>query len=479
MSAPSFIANFDSAAAMALANARYLDGQSFDALGQPAPLKPPVKATGWLPSRAKEKVFITSGAFETITPRRVHRIDFTEVGEWLSEIYPPGPYPAVAVGASNGALTHLYTALGIPWLPQTMLVPVRQRVHPDDPADAMEKARRYGHKMMEHLPDLQLHHMHDASQDRLMVRALTYFRVKRRVLGADYERFLRERLQPGGTIIVPDCRLTWRTTRMGERYVFQHGAPDGLTEEEYHHGSRRVADYLARHDSPVRRWHGPELDDETPEAEWGFERALLDDIERFARENGYRILRITYERPSDTSPMVADLYRWRNAARRVPANRLMVSSFVVMEPYWTMRTGAVPFWMKFNSEPSLRELDEYLREAPPYDEIYLMLFQHGVESPGLPSKRDWQRVLRHASRRGTTLGADLDDFPRDFAHFARYDGVIQREIASRYPLPPPLPLNDFTRFLDEHGDRYDLTWDDTGPPGAGQAREGTLQPSAP
>jgi hypothetical protein len=479
MSAPNFIANFDSAAGMALANALYLRGQNFDALGQPKALKPAVKGTSWLPSRAKEKVFIVSGAFETISPRRVHRLNFDKVGEWLSEIYPAGPYPAVSVGASNGALTHLYTALGIPWLPQTMLVPVRQRVHPDDPVEAMQTARRYGYKMMEHMPDLQLHHMHDASQDRQMVRALTYFRVKRRVLGADYEQFLRERLQPGGTIIVPDCRLTWRTTRMGERYVFQHGAPDGLSEDEYHHGSERVTEYLARHDSPVRRWHGPELDDETPEAEWGFEPALLKDIERFARENGYRILRLTYERPSDTSPMVADLYRWRNASRRVPANRLIVSSFVVMEPYWTLHTGAVPFWMKFNSEPSLQELEEYLREAPAYDEIYLMLFQHGVESPGLPSKDDWLRVLSHARRRGTTLGVDLDDFPRDFAHYARYGDAIQREIPSRYPLPPPLTLEELTRFLTEHGERYDLTWDDSGPPADTSHKEDTPQRSAP
>jgi hypothetical protein len=54
-----------------------------------------------------------------------------------------------------------------------------------------------------------------------------------------------------------------------------------------------------------------------------------------------------------------------------------------------MHTGAVPFWMKFNSEPSLQELEEYLREAPAYDEIYLMLFQHGVESPALRTTEDW------------------------------------------------------------------------------------------
>lgn len=209
MSIPSFIASFDSAAGMALANAHALRGEDFDALGQSKAMKPAVKSVRWLPRKIREGIFTVSGATETISPRRVNRLDFDEVGEWLSEEYPPGPFQAVAIGSSSGALTHLYTALGIPWLPQTTLVPVRQRVHPDDPKGALDRGRKYGRKMMKAYPDLQLHHMHDANQDRMMVRALTYFRVKRRALGADYERFLTDRLPPGGTIFVAECRSTW------------------------------------------------------------------------------------------------------------------------------------------------------------------------------------------------------------------------------------------------------------------------------
>jgi hypothetical protein len=70
------------------------------------------------------------------------------------------------------------------------------------------------------------------------------------------------------------CRRSWHTTRVGERHVFQHGAVGGATEEEFHHGSERIAEYLERYHSPVRRWDGPEPDTESPEAEWGFEEAL-------------------------------------------------------------------------------------------------------------------------------------------------------------------------------------------------------------
>ena len=297
MAPPKFVANFDSASAMALATARFLRGEDFPALGQPRALKPLAKRANRLPRRVREKVYIGSGALETVSPRRLHRLKLEEISEWLADEYPPGPYPAVAVGSSSGALVHLYAALGIPWLPQTFLIPVRQRVHPDDPTRAMELGKKPGRRLLEAFPNLQLHHMHDANQDRLMVRALTYFRVKRRTLGPGYERFLQERLQPGGTILVIDCRRRWKTTRVGERHVFQHGALGGATEDEFHHGSERVAAYLERYDSPVRRWHGPEPDTESPEAEWGFEPALLDDIERFAGEHGYRVRRLAFEEP--------------------------------------------------------------------------------------------------------------------------------------------------------------------------------------
>jgi hypothetical protein len=277
---------------------------------------------------------------------------------------------------------------------------------------------------------------------------------------------LRERLQPGGTILVPDCRLRWGTTRIGERHVYQHGALGGVTEEEFHRGSERIADYLERYDSPVRQWHGPEPDTESPEAEWGFEDALLDDIRRFAHLHGYRVQRLAFEQPEDASPMVADLYRAWYQRRRIPSSRLIVSSFVVMEPHWTLRTGSVPFWMTFNMQPSLDALERYLRASEPYDEIRIMLFQHGVEAAGLPKREQWEAVLGMAKREGSFLGVDMDAYPLDMPHYARYDDAIREQIEARYPMPPLLTLGDLERFLAESGDRYAVQLSEVVPAGS-------------
>lgn len=142
-----------------------------------------------------------------------------------------------------------------------------------------------------------------------MVAYMDYYRVKRRRLGKNYERFRSERLAPGGTIIILECQRTWPSVHGGERHVFQHGALGGATEDEFMKGRERVEAYLERYGSRIRRWHWPEPTEGTPEAEWGFEPALKDDIDAFAKRHGYGVKRLVHDEPEHLSPLVADFYR--------------------------------------------------------------------------------------------------------------------------------------------------------------------------
>jgi len=322
----------------------------------------------------------------------------------------------------------------------------------------MEWGKKHASRLLEANPELALHHMHDANQDRLMIQHMAYFRVKRLLLGETYERFLAEALPAGGTIFLPECRLSWPTTRVGERHVFQHGAPGGATEKEFIHGGKRVEHFLARYGSHRRRWHPPEPDGERPEAEWGFEPALREDVKRFASERGYRVQRLVFEEPEDTSPLVADLYSWWYRQRRLLANRLLIESFILMEPHWALRTGSVPFWTEFNMEPSLERVEDYLKSTEPYEEIHAMLFSHGVESVGLPSIERWRSLTRRARKRGGFVGVDEEEFPRDYATFVRYHTDLKK-IPARYPMPGPLTLGQLDGFLQGAGDRYQVRWE--------------------
>jgi hypothetical protein len=282
--------------------------------------------------------------------------------------------------------------------------------------------------------------MHDPNQDRLSLRRMTYFRVKRRTLGRAFSEFLRECLDPGGTILLSDCRLRWPVTRLGDRHVFQFGAVGGMDSEEFHSGSDRIADYLARYRSPYRRWDPPPPDDDAPEAEWGLGDTLGDDIRSFADAHDLRVRTLTYDDPEQLSPAVADLYRsWHQREGR-PSDLLLVESFVLLDPWWTLRLAAVPLWLKFPVEPSADRLERYLNNGDPYPDVAVTLFSHGTEGVGVTPIERWIALAARASRHGRLIGVDPRRYPRDFAVFARFHAELRR-LGPGLPLPPPLPLS--------------------------------------
>lgn len=463
MKPESAVAGFDSATGMLRALSRFLRGHDYPLLGQmPRSLERPISTAmggvNRLPERLQHSLYRWSGWLEAVGADRLGQVRSDELATWVADHYPRRRYPAVLVGSSNGAAMHLAAALGVPWLPQTLLIPVRQRgISPDDPTGDMAAGEAPARALLKANPDLVLHHMHDANQDRLMIARMTYFRVKWRRLAAAYEQFISETLEPGGTVLVVECGLRWPTTRVANGHVFQHGALGGATADEYRHGSPRMADYLARYGSPVRRWDAPQPDGHSPEAEWGFEPSLREDLAALAKDRGYRLRRVAFHHPEQLSPLVADLYRWWYRRRELPADRLLVESFLLLEPWWTLRTGSVPYWTVFSTEPSLRAVEAYLDGADPFDEIRLMLFSHGVNSVGLASIEQWRGLLDRARKIGVFAGVDPQVFPRDFASFVRYRRALAA-VRTRYPMPRPLALADLDVFLDEHGDRYRVEW---------------------
>ena len=442
-----YVADFDSATAMLRALSLFLRGKDFPMLGTQSVSNPLYMLVNRLPRSLQEAIYIFGGWAEAIRPERIDQANAGEVARWVAEKYPRREYPVVALGSSNGAATHLFAACGVPWLPQTFLVPVRHPgLDPDEPQKAVEHFRPLGEKVLRRNPELQLHHMHDANQDRLMIQTMGYFRLKFRQLPPAYKESLTNSLQPGGTILLVECGLRWPATAVGEHYYFQHGALGGLEPDEYENGSPAVANLLRTHGSRRTKWEWPPTDIQAPEAEWGFEPAWREEILDLARQRGWRVQRLIFDRPEAISPLVADFYRNGYAKRGLPANRLLVCSFIVMEPWWTLRTGSVPFWMLFNKQPSAAALRNYLESRPAFREIYLTLFSHGVESAGLVSISEWRELLAYAQPPGEFLGVDESAYPRDFAVFVRYHLAAKR-IAARYPMPGPLSWSTFEDFL--------------------------------
>jgi hypothetical protein len=413
------VASFDSATVLQAGLAAALRGEAFPHLGHSAAAALAVRSAGRLPWPLRKQLYARIGASEGIDPGRLGDVDLAEVARWLVDSVPSRPYPAVLIGSSNGALAHLAAAMQVPWLPGTVLVPVGRRGDPGRPVDALEFGRRTAEPLLERNPDVRLHHMHDQVQDELMVAHMTYFRTKWQDLPDAYAGFLSRWLMPGAPVLLVEDTSRWPVTRVSERHVFQAGAQ----------GGRDPGYYLARP-------HTPSPDDEAPEAEWGGDAGLSDAVRRWCRSSGHPLIQISYAGPQGPAAAVATTLREWHQGSGAPADRLVVPSFVLGDPWTTIVKGAVPFWTFFSVEAALDSLRAYLEDAAPYRYVDLMLFQHGVPSAGIADPDEWLRVAGARGARARLLGLDARRFPHDIASIARYGPALRGLPDSGRPWTP-------------------------------------------
>ncbi|KAL5049071.1 hypothetical protein BDW71DRAFT_204825 [Aspergillus fruticulosus] len=484
------IADFDSASSMLRAIGRHLHFRDFPQLGIPTPLAAAMPLTNWLPSYLRDTVYSAVGANEA-TEDISSTFDAESITQSIVAHFPAHQkYPAVAIGSTNGALTHLYAAMGIPWLPQTLLMPVKRPKHAAikqgqlDMTAEMEWGRHAAQTLLEMNPGIELCHMADPNQDQLMIRRMAYFRLKFIQMTQAYRNFLLDALEAKGTIIIVRCGLKWPSTKVADRHYFQSGAVGGLSAEEFIHGSTAVNEFVNSQKSPFitmresvmgeehkTNWNAPPSDCEVPEAEWGYSERLTDDIVQFAKEHGFHIKYLDYGHPENASPLVADAYRqWKEQLRRT-TDSILVESFIVMEPWLSIRYNLTPFWTVFPVKPSLERLQGYLKtchgKGKAFRDGFMFLFCSGLDSIGLAGIHEWKRLLeshfasqdiRRESGRDTKLllGTDEKAFPKDFGFPARYQTELARAVGkeAQYVMPPNLPLGEFEHYMMQNADRY-------------------------
>ena len=409
-----------------------------------------------LPKSIRTNFFVAAGRSESLSAHRLPGTSVEDICRWVTRQYPNRRYPAVAIGSANGAAIHLFAALGIPWLPQTFLIPVaRSGIAPDDAAAELHWGIKIASGFLRSNREINLHHMQDPIQDRLMVRAISYFRIKKISLGPAYEQFLTNNLERNGVVLLIECQQSWPVVRVSDRHFFQFGAMGDASPEEYYHGSERVWSFLEKQGGTPSDWSPPKPDMIAPEAEWGFEPKLAQDAARFAEAKQCALRRISFNQPEELSELAARFYRQCLIERGRHPAKLLIESFILLEPHWVLRSGAIPYWTVFSTHRSLRRALTYLADKDAradFDEIFIMLFPHGVQSVGLASPSDWEILGRSLRATSRFIGVDRKAYPQDFAAFLRYHHELWQIAGIEREAPAPVPLERFISFVEEQKD---------------------------
>ncbi len=432
--APGFLSRFDSSTDMASGLSSFHKGEIFKKVSIGGSLY------SWMinsiPATWRKKLYTYGGKYDATSYKNISQIDAEQISKWIYHSYPEKRYQAIAIGSSNGALSHLYSALNIPWLPQTFLIPINkeQEHQVDKPEDTINWSESAGSVFLKHNPEWHLSQMMDPVQDRIRSGSIAYFRIKKQSLGYWYLKFLKERLQPGGTIIIADCELKWPVIKIGDKHTFQYGGLGTYQPDEYYHGSDRISTFLKEVNAPADHWKISEPDSEGPEAEWGFDETLMSDIMQLAEKEGLKVSKIKFNHPQDISSNIADIYReWYRRNNQIH-DRLLVESFTVHSPRLTIQTSSVPYWLFFNSVKAAEMMEQYLDETELFNEIYMMILSHGKTLGGVANIRQWESILSRAGRSGQFVGMDKNKYPIDFGVFTRYTKALQKAIPDRYPV---------------------------------------------
>ncbi len=438
---------FDSCSSMAGALANCLRNRPFPAGGNvPSIIAPLIRSLNRLPSPLRRFLF-TEGVFlEAMPERHAGRIDAERISRGILDLYPDRSYPAVAIGSSDGAAIHLCAAAGIPWLPHTVLVSIRRRLDPDDIIGDIAWGKNPAAIVTGNNPDLVVHQMHDPVQDRLHMSRIAMFRLKRRVPGAAFEHFLRTRLLPGGSILFFDCTFRWPVIRVRERHFFQVGGFGEISPGEYYTGGPRIAHFLASQKSRCGTWDTPGPDVTRPEGEWGTVREFVDSVEAFAAREGFRFVPVRYGMPGDLSPGTAELYESWYAKHGIAARRAALECFSLIDPWLTIATGSIPFWMVFSTDSSASTAERFIADHEKFDEILLTLIPIGIRGIGQTELTRWRRITGYARKRGTLLGIDPAAYPLDLAAFTEYHRQW-RKVCRMPRMPPPLRIERLLDFL--------------------------------
>lgn len=429
------IAAFDSASAMHASLANALRGKPFWHVGQGRAAAFATRVGGRTPWPILRSIYAQIGANEGLPPDQLDRVDLDAVAAYLTGRYPVRRFPAVMVGSSNGALTHLAAAAQIPWLPGTTLIPVSRWHDPHDLDAALDFSRRVAPPLLDRNPDIVLHHMHDQIQDELMVAKMAYFRMKWRRLPPAYETFLRDRLLPEAPVILVEDTSTWTVVRVGRRHVFQPGAQGGVPAETY----------LARAKTPTP-------DDTAAEAEWGAEPDLTAALEQWCQSHGHPLVRISYHGPQAPAHAVAETFRSWYRRRGEDDTRLLVPCFILLDPWTTIDVAAVPYWTFFAVQPALAALRDHLDRTAPYHRAHVLLFEHGADSLGIAPPAAWEAALTDHGCPTDFLGLDRRRFPHDISFMARYGPNLSKLSRARSPWSP-MGVEEMLNGLSRHGVR--------------------------
>ena len=384
-------------------------------------------------------------AADAIDPALARRITTKTLASWATSLYRDvdGPLDAVIIGSPNGGVTHLATAMGVPFLSQHFLISFQDPTPVDDVAAYQAHGEEMALRIHRRNRELAVINHYDPLHDRFLVKHVNHLRLKLLSMPKHYESFIYRLLPPGGHILFTDCRYAWPMYFVDEQQWFQIGGLGGVPPRDFitgRHPEIAALQAAAGCAAPPGNWGLPgRAAFEMPESEWGAMPPFHSRTRLFARENAYDFTAIEGPHPAYFSRLAFRVWRRLFEAAGVEPQGILLETFTQVAPLAARRAGLLPLWLPWNCTDSLAFLREMraefetipsLREKP----ILWLPLPNFTETFDMAPWEAWLDALEGFNV--CPLGMQKRRYPADArALYATRQAVIDWVAAHPAPLP--------------------------------------------
>ncbi|MGK5682562.1 hypothetical protein [Actinoplanes sp. URMC 104] len=398
---------------------------------------------GRLPPEVRRERLAEEAYAEAVPPEAAPGLDAEAIAEWITGHYDAPAYPAVLLGSPHGAAAQLAVALGAAWLPTSVPVTVGW---PGGAVGDWPAALAFGAGLAaainERNPGVTVRQVHDPLRDGPLCGATVRLHLRWHRLPEAYERFLRTRLAPGGSLLLLRDLRTWPVLTVSRRHGFQVGSPvAGGRPETYTNRNwefRQALDELG-----VSSWTDPEAATPPRYSERSGEPALAIDLNRLGRSTH----RVLYARPEMLSACVADLLRqWRPDAGKHCA----IECGRLLDPWRARATGVVPYWCESAAGQAVEAAEWWLAGSRSFDTVTVLPGPPGYHGDRVASLAHWRSLTLFGRRREPIDGLAASRYPM-LPLATRHATRMLASAADQRPLPPDMTMTYALNRLQHNG----------------------------
>jgi hypothetical protein len=395
-------------------------------------------AMNLLPAAARIRAIDMVSASMGYPPSEFAKIDPPESASWVTSGYVKDKYPGCILGAPGLAVSFLSGLTGFPFLPQPLLYNARFDIKPDDSRACLDAGRKLAEPLLAKYRDVEAIIHFDPVHDRFLISRVVFIRLKYLSIPKAYFDFIRERVDPNGTIILIDCKYPWPIAEVSDRLFFQLGGLGDIPARDYLNETPELVRYREQWGATNNAsWKIDAEFVDRPESEWGSTGAFLDDAESLSKSSGLNVVRFRHSHPIELSKAVFNLYeKCRNP--EIKSADVYIATFTHTDPRLPLVTGAIPLWLPFITRDNLRFAEEILvdwdkRTKLPSDKrrLFMTLHPSFCSPPDLLTLDEWQRLRKYLND-FRLLGINPSKYPSDIASYvSMYPAVVRAGVNER------------------------------------------------